>query len=392
MNIEHVGRRCCSCKNCEMICPVNAIRFRKDKYGFEYPEINYEKCIDCGRCYSICPVVNPANIKKEVYESGVAYSLDNEVKYNGSSGGLFGTFAKAIINQEGIVFGAAFDSDLQLKTTSAENDEELMPLYKSKYLLCDTYNEFNHIKEELDNERKVLYCATPCQIHALKLYLKKEYSNLFLIDFVCHGVGSQDALNRSVSYSEKKLKAKIKKIVFRYKEKDASSHYYCFHCEKEKNIFTKKDLYLTFPYYNAYCKQLVCRDNCYDCPFASKERVSDITIGDFHEIAKYDSSIDRFAGVSMFLCNTEKGYSLLNRVRNQLFIKNMDVNILYENNRFDNHVYIPEEREAFLESLSSDSFDITVKKFLNPSKDWKRIIYYNSPSIIRKIARKMVGE
>ena len=393
MNIEHVGRRCCSCKNCETICPVDAIKFKKDEYGFDYPEINHEKCIDCGRCFSICPVFNPVGTKEEVYDSGVAYSLDNDTKYNGSSGGLFGTFAKEIIYQDGIVFGAAFDSNLKLKTTYAETIEELISLYKSKYLLCDTNNEFVHIKKELANGRKVLYCATPCQIHALKLYLNKDYPNLYLIDFVCHGVGSQDTLDRSIAYSEKKLNARIKKIIFRYKGgRLASHHYYYFYCENENKKFKKKDLYLSFPYYNAYCKQLACRDNCYKCVYATRNRVSDITIGDFHGINKYDQKIDSYAGTSMFLCNTKKGKELFDLVKKDLYAKSMDVEILYENNRFSNNGYIPEGRKQFIESLSQDSFDVTVQKFLKPSKDWKRMIYYNSPTFLRRIAKKFMGE
>ena len=36
---------CSGCKACVYICPVNAIIMVKDEEGFEYPEINQEKCI-----------------------------------------------------------------------------------------------------------------------------------------------------------------------------------------------------------------------------------------------------------------------------------------------------------------------------------------------------------
>jgi hypothetical protein len=35
-----------------------------------------------------------------------------------------------------------------------------------------------------------LYSGTPCEIAGLKHYLRKEYDNLFTVDFVCHGVPS----------------------------------------------------------------------------------------------------------------------------------------------------------------------------------------------------------
>ena len=42
----------------------------------------------------------------------------------------------------------------------------------------------------LKQGREVLFCGTPCQIAGLKNYLRKEYSNLLAVDFVCHGVPS----------------------------------------------------------------------------------------------------------------------------------------------------------------------------------------------------------
>ena len=388
MFIEGIKNKCCGCRTCVQKCSLSAIKFIIDKYGFEYPVIDSKFCVNCGMCETVCPIINDAK-SFNTKEGGIAFALDEQIKYNGSSGGLFGVFAETILSEGGVVFGAAFDDKLQLKTTKAEKIEELVPLYKSKYLLCDTSFSFRNIEKELKCGKKVLYCSSPCQIAALKLYLKSEYDNLVTIDFVCHGVGSQTLFDRSIRFIEQTKKVEIKKFIYRYKKAHASSHYYYYFYLKDNKPYEKSDLYITFPYYNAYCKQLVCRDCCYDCKFASQERVGDITIGDFHNIEKYYSNIDRFAGVSMFLINTEKGYKLFDSIKGKVYFKQMDTETLYKNNRFSNEVSIPSAVLAFRESIANESFEITVKRFLKPSKDLKKLIYYKAPRFVRKLIMKL---
>lgn len=387
MSIESIGNKCCACRACYQTCKLQAIKFITDKYGFEYPSINYDICIECGSCEKNCPIINELQLSETSF-CGMAYALDNITKYNGSSGGLFGVFASDIIARNGVVFGAAFDENLKLKTQRAETSDELVPLYKSKYLLCDTQDSFSNIEAELKKGRMVLYCSSPCQVAALKLYLKKNYDNLLTIDFVCHGVGSQNLFDRSISYTENKENIKIKKVLLRYKKDNASSHYYYYYYLKDGKFLEKTDLYFSFPYYNAYCKQLVCRDSCYDCKFASRSRAGDITVGDFHAIEKYYPKVDRFAGVSMVMINTQKGQKFFDSIREHICFQEMDKEILYENNRFSDEVVIPKQQPAFRESVATEPFEITVNRFLKPSRDWKKLIYYHSPRFIRKMLRK----
>lgn len=386
--IDNIGNKCCGCRTCLQKCKSNAITFVTDIYGFEYPKIDSELCTSCGLCEKVCPITNTIQLS---YASlcGMAYALDAQTRFNGASGGLFGVFAESVLAQDGIVFGAAFDENLKLKTTKAETLEELLPLYKSKYLLCDTSFQFDAIENELNRGRMVLYCSSPCQISALKLYLGKEYDNLLTIDFVCHGVGSQKLFDKSIEYTQEKDAIEIKKVVLRYKKANASSsYYYNYYYSKNGEFHEQSDLYLSFPFYNAYCKQLACRDSCYDCKFATRGRIGDITIGDFHSIRKYYPDIDRFAGVSMFLVNTPKGRKWFEIVKEKIYWQEMEKEIIYKNNRFSDEVIVPTEQPAFRDSIATESFEITVKKFLRPSRDWIKLIYYKAPKWLRNIVIK----
>ncbi len=388
MSIESIANKCCGCRACLQKCKFGAISIVTDKYGFEYPKIDKSLCTNCGLCERVCPIINKIDSVSADF-CGMAYAIDIQTKFNGSSGGLFGVFAKEIIDSGGVVFGAAFDEKLKLKTTKAQKQEELLPLYKSKYLLCDTDYQFSEIESELKKGRNVLYCSSPCQISALKLYLKEEYANLLTIDFVCHGVGSQTLFDRSIEYTEKKENIKIKAVTLRYKKSNATSHYYSCQYVKNGKFHEKSDLYFSFPYYNAYCKQLACRDSCYDCKFATRERGGDITIGDFHTIAKYFPKVDRFAGVSMFLVNTEKGKKWFEIIKEKIYWREMDKETIYRNNRFSDEVVIPSAQPAFRESILKEPFEKTVKRFLRPSRDWKKLMYYKSPKFLRKLIMKL---
>lgn len=393
MSVSSVGSCCCGCRACKQVCNIGAISVVKDEYGFEKIYVDAKLCVECEKCERVCPAINTGKGENKLLLCGVAYSLDKDIKSYGSSGGLFGTIANHIVSHGGVVFGAAFDKRMHLKTIAAKKLEELKPLYKSKYLLCNTDGSFKEIKRCLEEDFLVLYCSSPCQVQALKLYLKNDYTNLITVDFVCHGVGSQHWFDASINGFNKEKRSKIVDFTFRQKVNNAaSSHYYSVEYDKNGTVVKKSDLYFSFPYYNAYCKQLVCRDSCYLCQYARKSRVSDITIGDFHNVEKYCEGIDRFSGVSMFLCNTAKGEFFLNNINSELKIIPLNPEILYSNNRFSaDYTEIPEKVIKYRYAMASKNEKI-INKYLYPITDTPKYIYYKTPKLLRKFIIKMIGK
>ncbi len=389
MTIENVGSKCCGCRACLQSCNLGAITFKTDEYGFEYPQINTKLCVLCGRCEAVCPILNHEQLEnREPFGGGAARAKDKKARESGSSGGLFGVFAKKVICDGGVVFGAAFDEDMKLKTKLAQAEDELSPLYKSKYLLCDTNGAFSKIKTFLEEGTSVLYCASPCQILALKTFLGKDYLNLFLIDFVCHGVGSQTMFDESLKYYSKKTGQEIVNFTFREKS-NKTAHYYSAVAKSGKKYH---GFYFDFPYYNTFCKDLAFRDSCILCPFASETRVSDITIGDFHTIEKYLPEIDRADGISMFLCNTKKGKEFFDSIADSIDIFEFEPEILYKNNRFGNGVTeIPERTKIFRETFKKYGYSGETLKILSPRSDIIKKVFYHCPNFIRKFFRRFIG-
>ena len=383
---------CCGCGNCASVCPSKAIKMDTDEVGFVFPYINTDLCSECGLCLKKCPVMNHNNEKDLNHKFYVAYAKDEAVRFNGSSGGMFGLIAKKLIDNSGVVYGAAFDKELKLKCTRATTEKELLPLYKSKYIQSNLGESFLEIKNELEKGKQVLFTSTPCQVYALKLYLNKEYNNLFTVDFVCHGVPSQELFDKCRNYVEEKEKIELIEYGFRAKKKNgATPHYYKIKYKKNGKIRTKISLYINSPFYYGFQKYITLRDSCYDCRFAYSNRVSDITIGDFHEVDKYISGINRFDGVSGIVINTEKGNTLWNEIKNDTVYYPLDFAMILDNKELMcGGTKKPAEREEFVNDLKVETFDKVVEKYLNGKRLYTKKLYYALPSVIRKFMKKVL--
>ncbi|RJV94675.1 Coenzyme F420 hydrogenase/dehydrogenase, beta subunit C-terminal domain [Faecalibacterium sp. AM43-5AT] len=77
----------------------------------------------------------------------------------------------------------------------------------------------------------------------------------------------------------------------------------------------------TESYYHYFLSGEIYRDCCYQCPYAQRQRVGDITIGDYWGVQKYDpqllveqgGTINSKEGVSCLLINTERGQHLVEK-------------------------------------------------------------------------------
>ncbi len=383
---------CCGCGSCAVSCPSKAIEMYPDQAGFVFPSINKYLCTSCGLCEKKCPVLNHNNTVDTNHDIYIAYANDKTTRYNGSSGGMFGLFAEKVIFDGGVVYGAAFDKELKLKCSKANTLKELYPLYKSKYLQSDLGDSFPEIKKILDTGSKVLFVSTPCQVYALKLYLNKNYENLITVDFICHGVPSQTLFDKCRSYVEKKENIKLLSYSFRAKRKNGvTPHYYKIEYERNGNKKERIALYTESPFYYGFQRYITLRDSCYDCRFSYSNRVSDITIGDFHEVDRYLDGINRFDGVSSVVINTEKGCKLWNKVKDNTVCHTLDFKLLLQNKELMcGGTEKPLVRDEFVSALSTLPFNVVVKKYLNGKRQYTKKLYYSMPAILRKIMKKVM--
>lgn len=180
---------CCGCEACRQICPKACITMQRDEQGFLYPNVNESNCIDCGLCEKVCPVINQSYGHKPI-STFAAKHLNEEIRMNSSSGGIFSALSEETINAGGIVFGACFDEEFNVIHNYATTLVDCKHFRGSKYVQSRIGDSYIHCEKFLKEGKLVLFSGTPCQVAGLKKYLRKEYPNLLTIDVVCHGVPS----------------------------------------------------------------------------------------------------------------------------------------------------------------------------------------------------------
>ena len=156
-------------------CTINAISMIEDDYGFMHPQINQDICISCGACRNVCPVVRFSDFHKEIIVYA-AVSRNSSIYVNSTSGGVATTLSKSMIEDNGIVYGAAFDNKFNLKHQCANSINNLDAFQGSKYVQSYIGESFKKIKEELST-KKVLFIGTPCQVAGLLNYIKFKHKN-----------------------------------------------------------------------------------------------------------------------------------------------------------------------------------------------------------------------
>lgn len=385
-------KQCCGCGACIASCPRQCITFKEGTLGARFPVVNEALCINCGLCEKVCPIIQKPERKIFRQEAFAAYAKDRNIRFSGSSGGISGLLGRGIIEKGGVVFGAGFDDGLQLKCMSAGNYDELKRLYKSKYLESDLTEAYSQIKNALQRKKPVLFVSAPCQVAALKKYLKTEYKNLITVDFFCHGVPSQKFFDECLEYENKKNGYVTENFEFRTKVRNGSTpHYFTRWYRKHGKLYSKTRLYFDSVFYAAFQQYICLRESCYACKFNGRDRISDITLGDFHDIDKYVDGINRFDGVSTVIINSDKGERLFESIADQCNLIPFDTEkLIADKTIFSGPTVRPNKRDAFVRCYEEHGIAGLERHYLSPKYYLKNRLYYHMPGILRnKIKRLM---
>ena len=84
----------------------------EDREGFFQPVIDTQMCVECGLCQKSCPVLNPLYISNDGCK--VYAFIDYTDRKKSSSGGAFSFFARRVLDEGGIVFGATINEHFQI--------------------------------------------------------------------------------------------------------------------------------------------------------------------------------------------------------------------------------------------------------------------------------------
>ena len=377
---------CTGCGACMNICKHNCISMKNDEEGFLYPFIDQEKCIQCSLCEKICPILQSQeensileNSENYMYKAG-----DLNILENSSSGGAFTLLANLVLQQNGIVFASKYNGSEERLENNDTDHFELNEFRKSKYIESNTLQVFRLIKRELQKDRWTLFCGTPCHVMGLINFLQNtNTSKLITIDFVCHGVPSNEHFTTYKKTLENRRK-KITKVDFRYKDlakKEFGWHNFNLHvsyCDGTQKLISRYESY----YYKAFVDNNSLRRSCYTCN-RFKISKADFTIADFWGINYYKNKLDDNRGISLISIHTLKGKEFIQSSINQNEFELLpSAAIDYLVTRKDLSAYW-EIREKVMTQIKSQGYMQTLKNMYR-----KEIILYKTKKVIKKILHK----
>lgn len=343
---------CSGCFACMNICPKDAISAAADEYGVTGPQIDASKCIECGACIRVCPANHPVSrtVPSACY---AAWSRDKTEREKSTSGGIASEISKQAVIRNGVVYGAAFDENLKLCHSAAENQEDLEKFRGSKYVQSAVGYTMREIREKLREGRTVLFVGTPCQAAGLRNYLGKDYENLWIVDLICHGTPPAAYLEDHIRHVTGGRKAE--KISFR----DGTE--YCLTVRDSDGIIYKKTANCDY-YLLAFLRGIIQRPNCSRCVYASSSRCADISLGDFWKLDR-SSLKNRYRGrISAVLINTPKGEKIWELCREQLVSEERSLEeAVRGNGPLKGPCRETNERRTFLENVCREGFSSAVR-------------------------------
>jgi coenzyme F420-reducing hydrogenase beta subunit len=281
-----------------------------------YPTIDTDKCVNCGLCEQTCPNNISMNFR---YPQKVwaAWSNNEMVRKISASGGVACELYKHWLKIGGVGFGVIYDVNEGCHFKLIEKEADIDAVRNSKYTFSNTKGIYKVVKQKLNMDIPVLFIGVPCQIAGLLGYLKKDYENLFTVDIICHGMPPETYLQQHIAKLEQKTRKTAKKLSFRDSEFGTNTFTFTLRDDSNK-LFYKKKVLNTDNYQLSYHRALIYRENCYSCKYARRERLADLTIGDFSGIGRISPFHFSNHNISCILQNTNKGSELLSKLNTAL--------------------------------------------------------------------------
>lgn len=353
---------CNGCHACNNICPKDCISMEIDDEGFWYPKVDLNKCIDCSLCEKVCPIINiPERDDKET----IAYACKNkndEIRMTSSSGGVFTLLCKYVIYNGGVVFGAAFDENLNVIHSYSETVSGCEKFKGSKYVQSKIGDTYKKAKQFLNHGKIVMFSGTPCQIAGLTNYLMKKYDNLILIDVACHGVPSPLVYRKYVDNIQRENSEKIKSMSFR--DKSTGWNTYSFKVEFNDGKIIK-ELGYDNTYMKGYLKDIYLRPTCYECDFKKPITSADITLADYWGVKEKHPDFYDEKGVSLILLNSIKGKSMFNKISANIDYIATDFDYATKcNPSIINPVKYNQKRELFFNDINEGDIDTIINRYI----------------------------
>lgn len=296
---------------------------------------------------------------------------DNEIRIKSSSGGVFSLIASKF----DVIYGVEMDQTNQY-AIYARKTNDISSLRGSKYIQAKVGDSFKQVKKDLDDGKSVLFVGTVCHVEGLRKFLRCDYSQLMLVDVVCHGVPTPYYWHKYIEDKEV-----IHNINFRAKNGGWDNYTYGMLLNDEYIPYNKNR------FMSLYVRDYMLRPCCYEC-ICKKNKKSDITLGDFWGIEKIDPSMTDNKGTSLVIVRSEKGQRLFDSLKPEMSWKEMsyEEGVMQNPSEYSSSAK-PSKRSNFFRDMKNLPFDKLYRKYTLKTSFCRRAIN-KTIEIIKKRVNK----
>lgn len=304
---------CYGCGVCAVACPRRIIEIKENASGFYEPFVSDEAhCTDCGICLSVC-AFNDAKVSSDIQSSKpdyyAAWSKDEVIRSEASSGGVGFVLAKHLIEQGYRACGVCYNSEKKrAEHFIADTVEAYLPSIGSKYIPSYTFDGFSG----LNKKDRFFVTGTPCQIDSMRRWVRKANieHKFVLLDFFCHGVPSLNMWRKYLEFVPVRIE---KESQIRWRDKTNGWHdSWTIKITNRDQVFVSSLLRDKDWFYQLFLGNYCLGEACYRCKYKMDVSAADIRIGDmWGKTYKNDQK-----GVSALIAFTECGKRVVESLDN----------------------------------------------------------------------------
>lgn len=376
MAIFKINEHCEGCGLCAAQSPSDDIVIRYDNSGYlqAHTQNGEEETIEGS--YS-CPLETEPHLNS-VMERHVAYHKQVNRRMEGSAGSVFIALLETVIKEGYYFSGTQYNSDLTVSHVVTNDPEQIISLAGYKPVQSDCSKVYPTIKELLSKGEKVLFCGTPLQCQALRMYVGGA-EGLILVDSILTGAISQKLFEKYVSEKSTEYGAQVTDIRFCNKE------YSCLNSKRftlanGRVFFTKEDdAYDQLVKEGIFTKKINSRDT-----YKSLEkRIGDISIGQYLPEKGWADQL----GYTYVSVNTDKGKALWEKTKKRVeIVINGDAinnnNIVRAYHSYKDNNYSLLETKSLAELVECKQKTSFLKSVKNELRFWKGLYLH-----IKRISR-----
>lgn len=283
---------------------------------------------------------------------------DRDTLLSSSSGGAFTVLSDLFLKNKNAVVATVYNYEKHTNEFQIILDEEHREKAKgSKYMQSKPKDIFREVYRWLmeNPDKEILFVGMGCQSDGFRKFseIKGIRDRVYIVDIICHGSPSPK-LWREYANSIEKKNGKITYLTFKDKRNGwKSPTAYVKVNGKEKLI---KD------YVKVFYNRCALRPSCYECPYATTERKSDMTIGDFWHIEETIPDFYDPSGNSLFLIHTNRGEELFKNVQDNLDFRLSNTTQCWQAN-LEAPTKKSDLREEFWNDYQKKGIDFVMKKY-----------------------------